>query len=162
MLNQNANGFRIGDASIVFGNNDRKVYKAEEKFKILLVEDNELISKINLTFLNKLGYDVTLAKNGCQATKLLKNNYDLFLLDVGLPGIDGIRVCEMIRTLPKFSYTPVIFLTAFGEGLKDECIAAGGDDFAVKPLPTEELQNLVDKWLLDNNNNSENKYGCKT
>lgn len=162
MLSQSANGFRIGDASIVFGSNDREVYKAEEKFKILLVEDNELIRKINLTFLNQLGYDVDIAKNGCQATKLLKNNYDLFLLDVGIPGIDGIRVCEIIRSLPKFSRTPVVFLTAFGEGLKAECIAAGGNDFAVKPLPMEELQNLVDKWLLDNNNNSENKNGCKT
>jgi len=161
MLSQHVNSSRIRNASIIFENNDRKIYKAEEKFKILLVEDNELIRKINLTFLNQFGYDVTLAKNGRDAINLLKNDYDLFLLDVGLPDIDGVRVCEIIRSLPKFSYTPVIFLTAFGEGLKDECIAAGGNDFAVKPLPIEELQNLVDKWLLDNNNNAGNKYGCK-
>lgn len=157
MLNQNANGFRIGDASIVFGNNDRKIYEEVEKFKILLVEDNELIRRVNLTFLNQLGYDVNVAKNGRDTIKLLKNNYDLFLLDVGLPDIDGVRVCEIIRSITKFSHTPVIFLTAFGEGFKAECMAAGGNDFAVKPLPIEELQNLVDKWLLDNNNNSENK-----
>jgi len=161
MLNQHTDGFRIGDASIVFGNQNRKVYEDAEKFKILLVEDNELIRKINLTFLKQLGYDVEIAKDGCEAVKLLKNNYDLFLLDVGIPGIDGVRVCEVIKSIPKFSHTPVIFLTAFGEGLKGECLAAGANDFAVKPLPLEELQSLVDKWLLDNNNNPETKYGCK-
>jgi CheY-like chemotaxis protein len=148
MLKQHAHGYCIKK---VFKYNE--VYKTEERLKILLVEDNELIGKINLTFLNKLGFNVDIAKNGCEAVKLLKDSYDLFLLDVGLPDIDGIRVCEIIRSLPKFSHTPVIFLTAFGEGLKDECIAAGGNDFAVKPLPMEELQRLIDKWLLDNNNN---------
>ena len=161
MLNQHTDGFWMRNAAIVFGNQNRKGYEDVGKFKILLVEDNELIRKSNLTFLKQLGYDVDVARNGCQAIKFLKNDYDLFLLDVGLPDIDGVRVCEIIRSLPKFSYTPVIFLTAFGEGLKAECMAAGGNDFAVKPLPMEELQNLVDKWLLDNNNNSENKYGCK-
>ncbi|MGD9107896.1 MAG: response regulator [Gammaproteobacteria bacterium] len=161
MLNQRTDGFWIGSDSMVFGNNNRKIYKDTEKFKILLIEDDELISKINLTFLKQLGYDVDVARNGCQAIKFLKNDYDLFLLDVGLPDIYGVRVCEIIRTIPKFLHTPVIFLTAFGEGLKAECKAAGGNDFAMKPLPMEELKNLVDKWLLDNNNNSEAKYGCK-
>ncbi|MGD9109177.1 MAG: response regulator [Gammaproteobacteria bacterium] len=160
MLSQRTDGFWIGGDSMTFGNNDHKIYKDTEKFKILLIEGDEFTDKANAVFLKQLGYDVDVARNGCHAVKLLKNNYDLFLLEVGLPDIDGVRVCEIIRTIPKFSHTPVIFLTAFGEGLKAECQAAGGNDFAMKPLPMEELQNLVDKWLLDNNN-SERKYGCK-
>ena len=148
MLNQHVNNFYENNILDHINNNqnqDKDVKKVGSK--ILLVEDNEIISKVNAIFLREKGYEVDIAKNGYDAISLLKNSYRLILLDIGLPDIDGIEICKIIRKRHDFINTPIIFLTAFGENLEDECFEAGGNDFAVKPLTLEKLCDLVDWWV---------------
>lgn len=129
--------------------------------KVLLVEDTEIIRKVNANFLESLGCNVFAAKNGREAFDLLQNKFDLILLDIGLPDISGIEICKFIRAHSINQSTPVIFLTAFGKQIKNKCIAAGCDDFEIKPLSIEKLQKLISKWL-HKNNNTENKYAYRS
>ncbi|MGD9152294.1 MAG: ATP-binding protein [Gammaproteobacteria bacterium] len=156
MLNHNTEICITKKPSIIFNQHIHKLYeygyKDVENFKILLIENDEFISKFYVEVLQKIGYDVDVAKNGNEATKMFNSHYDLFLVDFALNGVCGARMCEVIKSLPKFACTPVILLSDIGS-FKRECIAAGADDFAVKSFSEEELQNLVDKWLLKNSNN---------
>jgi two-component system, OmpR family, alkaline phosphatase synthesis response regulator PhoP len=106
---------------------------------ILLVEDEESLSDVIRLNLELEKYRVTGVANGNEALELIvKNEYDLILLDVMLPGIDGFEVCRKIRD--KGITTPVLFLTARGttedriSGLK-----LGADDYLSKPFHLEEL-----------------------
>ncbi|MGD9153722.1 MAG: response regulator [Gammaproteobacteria bacterium] len=125
--------------------------KLSKKPKVLLVEDAEIIRKVNTTFLESLGCEVTAAKDGREAFDALQNKFDLILLDIGLPDVSGIEICKFIRKSFTNQSTPVIFLTAFGDTVKEKCIEAGCDDFAVKPLSMEKLQKLIHKWLPHKN-----------
>lgn len=116
------------------------------KGRILLVEDTDIIRKVNSVFLAKAGYQVDAAIDGKSALDHLQNYYDLILLDVGLPDINGIEVCKIIRKHPKHKNTKIIFLTAYGDEIKSRCINAGGDAFAVKPLSMEKLGKLVSRF----------------
>ncbi|MGZ4035464.1 MAG: response regulator transcription factor [Bacteroidia bacterium] len=107
--------------------------------KILLVEDEEHLLKIISLNLELEGYSVTPATNGIEALKeFRKQNFDLILLDVMLPEMNGFDVCEQIRQ--ENSKIPVLFLTAKGssedriQGLK-----LGADDYLTKPFNLEEL-----------------------
>ena len=106
--------------------------------KILVVEDEKDIQNIIKAFLENAEYKVETADDGLDAINFIqKNNYDLILLDIMLPKIDGFTVCEMIR---KNSNIPIIILTA----LTDEESQLKGfdklaDDYITKPFHTEEL-----------------------
>ena len=80
--------------------------------KILVVDDNADIRELLEILLTSEGYDVTLASSGEQALQLLHPELDLVILDIMMPGMSGIRVCEAIR---KQSNVPVLFLTAKGQ-----------------------------------------------
>ncbi|MGD9108169.1 MAG: response regulator [Gammaproteobacteria bacterium] len=125
--------------------------KLSKKPKVLLVEDAEIIRKVNTTFLESLGCKVIAAKDGREAFDTLQNKFDLILLDIGLPDVSGVEICRFIRKNFINQTTPVIFLTAFGDTVKDKCLSAGCDDFAIKPLSMEKLQKLICKWLLHKN-----------
>lgn len=109
------------------------------KQRICLVEDEESLSEMIRLNLELEGYEVTLFSNGRRASESIKSDsdYDLFILDVMLPGMDGISLCEQIREIGD---QPVLFLSAKGttadriEGLK-----AGGNDYLPKPFDLEEL-----------------------
>lgn len=81
------------------------------QYKILVVDDNADIRELLEILLTSEGYAVTLASSGEQALQLLSPELDLVILDIMMPGISGIRVCEAIR---KQSNVPVLFLTAKG------------------------------------------------
>lgn len=122
--------------------------------KICLVEDELNLSEIIQLNLELEGYVVTLFSNGARANEhfSLSTDYDLIILDVMLPEVNGIQLCETIR---KSSQVPVLFLSAKGstsdriEGLK-----AGGNDYLPKPFDLEELLLRV-KVLLGNKSNTE-------
>lgn len=102
------------------------------QYKILVVDDNADIRELLEILLTSEGYAVTLASSGEQALQLLSPELDLVILDIMMPGISGIRVCEAIR---KQSNVPVLFLTAKGQ---DEDISlglrVGADDYLPKPF----------------------------
>ncbi len=106
---------------------------------ILYVEDDEVLSFVTKDNLELNGYEVTHAKDGKEAIQLFKNGtFDLCLVDVMLPEIDGFEVAENIRS--RHSEIPIIFLTA--KSLKEDKIKGlkiGADDYITKPFSIEEL-----------------------
>ena len=105
--------------------------------KILIVEDDQTISKLIAASLSISGYESVPCFDGNEAVHMVRNEeFDLILLDIMLPGLDGFQVMEKIRE----TGTPVIFLTAMGDvsdrvkGLK-----SGAEDYIVKPFEPLEL-----------------------
>jgi len=121
--------------------------KQTKKPKVLLVEDADIIRKVNSNFLESLGCEVIAARDGREAFDALQNEFDLILLDIGLPDISGIEICKWIRKHSINRDVPVVFLTAFGNQVKNKCIDAKCNDFAIKPLAMEKLQKLICKWI---------------
>lgn len=105
--------------------------------RILIVEDEEAISTLIRINLERAGYECETAFDGIRAANLLQEtNYDLVLLDIMLPGMDGYEVLEYAKALE----IPVIFLTAMGEtGQKVKGLMAGAEDYIAKPFELTEL-----------------------
>ena len=115
------------------------------KFKILIVEDEKPISDLMRLSLHKAGYRTTCAFDGIQAADLLeKTAFDLVLLDVMLPGASGFELMEYLRPMG----TPVIFITA-KNSLNDRVrgLRMGAEDYIVKPFEVLELLARVDVVL---------------
>lgn len=113
--------------------------------KILIVEDEEAISDLIKMSLTKAGYHCEQAMDGLEAADCVENNnYDLILLDIMLPEINGYELLEYIKT----KETPVIFITAMGE-LNDRVkgLRAGADDYITKPFEMIELLARVETVL---------------
>ncbi len=105
--------------------------------KILIVEDEEKISRIVKSYLDQEGFSVSVAPTGEKALELLKRGYDLIILDLMLPDMEGETLCSTIR---QSSDLPIIILTA--KGTEDERVRGlglGADDYVVKPFSPREL-----------------------
>lgn len=113
--------------------------------RILVVDDDKSLVKMIKDVLEMEGYRVFCAFDGQQALLKAQQQPDLILLDINLPGMDGIEVCEKIRD---FVSCPILFLTARIEE-RDRIIGlkAGGDDYIVKPFSTGELLARIEAHL---------------
>ena len=109
-----------------------------EEGKILIVEDEERIRRLLKLYLSREGYTLEEVENGEEALQMaLENDYDLILLDLMLPGMNGEEVCEKLR---ERKATPVIMLTAKGEeGNRVQGFEVGADDYIVKPFSPREV-----------------------
>ena len=109
--------------------------------KILLVEDDEKVLSDLADKLVAVGYDVSTAMDGDTGRDLARNNsYDLIVLDVMLPKLDGKVLCRMIRNDSKTSHVPIIMLTARGtESDRVAGLDSGADDYIVKPFSLDEF-----------------------
>lgn len=108
------------------------------KDRILVVDDDNNICELLRLYLEKEGFDVTIANNGGDAVKLFQElSPSLMLLDIMLPVLDGWQVCREVR---KFSDKPIIMLTAKGETF-DKVLGfeLGADDYVVKPFDAKEI-----------------------
>ena len=105
--------------------------------KILIVEDDENIAKMIMATVSIVGYEAEICDDGAAAvSRILNGNYDLVLLDVMLPGIDGFEIMERISG----SEVPVIFLTALMDVAdKVKGLRLGAEDYIVKPFEAVEL-----------------------
>jgi CheY-like chemotaxis protein len=118
----------------------------------LLVEDNAVNQLVGTTMLKKLGCIVDVAGNGEEAIQALQNKlYDLVLMDIQMPGMDGHRATEMIRD-PKSPVrdhkVPVIAMTAnVLPGDREACLNSGMNDFLSKPIRIAELAAIIEQWL---------------
>lgn len=118
--------------------------------KILIIEDDADIREGVRILLEGEGYSVSEAENGRKGLELLKEEPDLVILDVMMPGMSGLKTCEEIR---KISYVPVLFLTAKSQE-SDKLIGlmAGGDDYLAKPFSYSELlgrvKALIRRWKI--------------
>jgi len=104
--------------------------------KVLLVDDEQDIIDLLKYNLEREGYQVTTALNGRDAIKQAKQQRpDLIVLDIMMPGMDGVEVCNQLRQLPEFKQTLITFLSARGEDYSQIAgFEAGADDFITKPV----------------------------
>ena len=104
--------------------------------KVLLVDDEPDIVELLKYNLEREGYQVLTALNGKDALKLAKaGRPDLIVLDIMMPGMDGVEVCNQLRQMPEFKHTLITFLTARGEDYSQIAgFEAGADDYITKPV----------------------------
>ena len=123
-----------------------KQYKAS----LLVAEDEESLREALKLNLELEGYEVTIVDNGPAVIKMVKNEYfDLIVLDIMLPDMDGITVCETIRM--QHNDVPILFLSARNAAAdRIEGLKKGGDDYLTKPFNLEELLLRVDKLVTKN------------
>lgn len=109
--------------------------------KILVVDDEKDLLELISYNLKKEGFSVVVSYDGEDALSKLKNNgFDLLILDLMLPGIDGIEILRFVRSNPKLSALPVLILTAKGEEIdKILGLEMGADDYVTKPFSPREL-----------------------
>jgi len=117
------------------------------KRKILVVEDQDDIASLIALNLESLNFETTKALNGTEGWKLASDGiYDLIVLDIMLPGMDGLEICKQLRA--RNNYTPILMLTAKkSEADRVVRLEVGADDYLTKPFSVRELQARV-KALL--------------
>jgi CheY-like chemotaxis protein len=122
-------------------------------FKILLAEDNLINQKVAIRTLYSAGYEVDAVMNGEQAVRAhTQNHYDLILMDVQMPDVDGFAATKMIRALPEpKNKVPIIAITAHALiGDRERCIEAGMDEYVPKPMVAKDIVRLIDHFLKVN------------
>jgi len=132
----------------------------EKQLKVLVVDDNPANIQVIGNILRNQGYTVGYAIDGQQAINLLKKtfDYDLILLDVDMPLMDGFETCKAIKKDFKLKDIPVIFLTAFTETEKIVTgFDVGGNDYITKPFNSKELLARVNTHLQLKNRNDQIK-----
>ena len=119
----------------------------KKKAHILYVEDDETLSFVTKDNLELNGYQITHVPDGNQALQIIpEHHFDLYILDVMLPGIDGYEIAKQIRQTDH--QTPILFLTA--KSLKEDRLQGlriGADDYIVKPFSIEELTLKIEVFL---------------
>lgn len=125
----------------------RRAYPQMQPLKILLAEDNLVNQNLAVAILKKLGHTVTVADNGEEAlTALEKNTYDLVIMDIQMPKIDGLEATKAIRKREQQTgqHLPIIAMTAHAiKGDRERCLSAGMDEYISKPIHIEELQAVL-------------------
>lgn len=115
-----------------------------KKMKILLVDDDPLFLELLSGYLEVIGYsDVHTASHGSEAlrlAKVAKRHFDCFLLDIRMPGMDGIGLCRELRKLPAYATTPIVMITSMTQKtFVDEAFQAGANDYVTKPIDQLEI-----------------------
>ena len=118
---------------------------------ILVVEDNPINIGFISDYLEAFGYRLLAARNGFEAIqKVSREQVDLVLMDVQMPGMDGFEATRAIRSLPdvRQSSVPIIMVTALVmPGDMERCMAAGANHYMPKPINLKELASTVQKYL---------------
>jgi len=116
---------------------------------ILIAEDEPDIRDLMIMILEYGGHEVMGANDGAEALTLAKaNEFDLFLLDVRMPGVNGYEVCRILRESDATKHTPVLFVSAKGQEAEIEAgLEAGADMYILKPFAASELIEIVGNAL---------------
>jgi len=118
--------------------------------RILVAEDNKINQKVTRTILKKLGVIVETANNGKEAVEIIqKGQFNLVLMDIQMPEMDGYEATQAIRSLPgTFRSIPIIAMTAHAmKGDREKCLAAGMDGYVSKPVKPIDLQEVIAQWV---------------
>jgi CheY-like chemotaxis protein len=135
-------GGKVGVAAQHFRTgHDQTALKRVKKLRVLLAEDNAVNQKIASRFLEKEGHHVTLASDGRQALAALdRENFDVVLMDVQMPEMDGFEATAAIRARERDTgkRLPIIAMTAHAmKGDRERCLAAGMDSYIAKPITAQ-------------------------
>jgi PAS domain S-box-containing protein len=135
-------------------NGDGCIFSAEpepSRFKILLAEDNDFNRRIAVDMLEELGYEVTAVVDGAQAVQQLSDgHYDLVLMDIQMPHMDGLRATRLIREDEKQrgGHIPIVALTAHAfQSDRQKSFVSGMDEHLSKPLCCEDLVNAIQRLV---------------
>ncbi|MBF0224757.1 MAG: response regulator [Desulfobacterales bacterium] len=133
-------------------NNINKKFLKRKKPRILLAEDNLVNQKLTLRLLEKIGYYAEGVFTGVEVVqKLEKIDYDVVLMDVQMPDMDGIEATKVIRNPESKCLRhdiPIIAMTAHAmKGDREKCISAGMDDYVSKPIKLDKLSETIEKYL---------------
>jgi signal transduction histidine kinase/CheY-like chemotaxis protein/ligand-binding sensor domain-containing protein len=125
--------------------------KAASRFKILLADDNLVNQRLALRLLRKMGHQVAVAQTGREALNALRSEkFDLVLMDVQMPEMDGFEATREIRNSEegRQEHVPVIAMTAHAmSGDHESCLKAGMDDYIAKPINREELRQAIERVM---------------
>ncbi|MBF0551314.1 MAG: response regulator [Deltaproteobacteria bacterium] len=129
--------------------NYREIKEKIEGARVLLVEDNEINQQIAIEIMEEAGLVVDLAKDGRKAINALANtDYDLILMDVQMPIMGGYEATHLIRQDDRFKELPIVAMTAHAmSGAKEECLAAGMNDYVSKPIDPAQLFATLMRWI---------------
>jgi two-component system, sensor histidine kinase and response regulator len=116
---------------------------------ILIVEDNLTNQRVVAGLLGKRGYQTAVVNHGQQALEALEvSNYDLVLMDVQMPVLDGLEATRIIRRDARWHALPIIGLTAHAmAGDRERCLEAGMNDYLAKPVRPPALLDTVSKYV---------------
>ena len=119
--------------------------------RVLVVEDNLVNQKLTVIILEKIGCTVTVADNGLQALEKLEEElFDIILMDMQMPEMDGYEATSQIRADGRWSDLPIIALTAHAmEGDREKCFDAGTNDYISKPINAKTLHEKIKKWTTE-------------
>jgi CheY-like chemotaxis protein len=119
--------------------------------RVLLAEDNAVNQRLAVRLLEKRGHHVTVVGNGAEAIAVMDNqDFDLVLMDVQMPEMDGLEATAVIRGKEKISakHQPIIALTAHAmKGDREKCIAGGMDGYLTKPIRPQELDDVLEDFI---------------
>ena len=120
-----------------------------ENKTILIIEDNELNMKLFRSLLQLQKYKVIEAENAEKGIQLTREHQpDLILMDIQLPGMDGLRATEMISTDEDLKDIPILALTSYAmEGDKEKALAAGCVGYIAKPIDTRSFSKIIAKYI---------------
>lgn len=124
-------------------------FSSQYPLRILLAEDNPINQLLATKMLNTIGYEPVKAENGLEVLEMMKTeSFDLILMDVQMPEMDGLETTKNIRT--KNTLQPVIIaMTANAmQSDQDECLKAGMDDYLSKPVRVDTLKAMIQKWAI--------------
>ncbi|MEA1953233.1 MAG: response regulator [Campylobacterota bacterium] len=138
----------VDDENKIITSADFIIFKGS---KLLLVEDNFINQKIFISILNKSGIDITIANNGKEAIDLIFNNekvFDLVLMDINMPIMDGYEATKRIRDNHYFEKLPIVAFTAFTQGKEiNKMIKLGVNAYITKPLKVDKLYSVLSTYL---------------
>jgi len=117
--------------------------------RILLVEDNEINQQLAVEMLKGPGFEIDIAANGSEAVQAIQRTaYDAVLMDVQMPVMSGYEATALIRADGRFNELPIIAMTAYAtSGAKEQCLAAGMNDYISKPIDQERLFTTLARWV---------------
>ena len=118
--------------------------------RVLVVEDNEVNTRVALAILGRLGYKPDVAVDGFEAVRAAaETRYDVILMDCQMPGMDGFEATRLIRNQENDEVrVPIVALTANATGSdRGLCLAAGMDDYLAKPVRIEAMRATMERWL---------------
>jgi len=128
---------------------DMKFVHELHGIRVLLVEDNEINQEVAVEILTGEGMTVTISNNGREALDMVKTDtYDIVLMDVQMPIMDGYEATREMRKDPAFAELPIIAMTANAlQSEKEKCFQAGMNDHITKPIDIDELFQIIGRWV---------------